>query len=128
MFLSSSLLGNSVKGEGSKELNCYVVYGEGSWGLRQGLNRVARKVGGAWPARCGGDFRSPRKPAGPATGNCGLPVKARSRPNSKNGTAKRKGQNKKALQQNVAEPFVQGMDGLSNQIDSSLFASQKCSF
>jgi hypothetical protein len=55
-------------------------------------------------------------------------VKARSRPNSKNGTAKRKGQNKKALQRIVAELFVQGMDGLSNQIDSSLFASQKCSF
>jgi len=33
---------------------------------RQGLNRVARKGAEAWPARCGGDFRSPRKPAGPA--------------------------------------------------------------
>ena len=91
MFLSSSLLGNSVKGEGSKEMNCYVVYGEGSWGLRQGLNRVARKVGGAWPARCGGDFRSPRKPAGPATGNCGLPEKARLPPQFKKRNGKKEG-------------------------------------
>ena len=28
--------------------------------------RLARKGAEAWPARCGGDFRSPRKPAGPA--------------------------------------------------------------
>ena len=48
--------------------------------LRQGLNRVARQGGRAWPARRGGDFRSHRKPAGPAQGNRGLPVKARSRP------------------------------------------------
>jgi hypothetical protein len=34
--------------------------------MRQGLNRVARKWAGAWPAWCGGDFRSHRKPAGPA--------------------------------------------------------------
>ena|GEM_PF-5122594 len=33
--------------------------------LRQGLNKVARKAAGIWPARCGGDFRSHRKPAGP---------------------------------------------------------------
>jgi|GEM_PF-997231 len=52
----------------------------GSRRLRQGLNRGARKGGGAWPARRGGDFRSPRKPAGTAPGNRGLPVKARSRP------------------------------------------------
>jgi len=41
------------------------------------LKRVARKVGGAWPARRGGDFRSPRKPAEPGLGNRGLPLKAR---------------------------------------------------
>jgi len=45
--------------------------------LRQGLNRVARKVGVAGPARRGGDFRSHRKPAGAAPSNGGLPVKAR---------------------------------------------------
>jgi hypothetical protein len=33
---------------------------------RQGLTRLPRKGAEAWPARCGGDFRSPRKPAGPA--------------------------------------------------------------
>ena len=33
---------------------------------RQGLTRLPRKVSEAWPARCGGDVRSPRKPAGPA--------------------------------------------------------------
>ena len=32
---------------------------------RQGLTRLPRKGAEAWPARCGGDFRSPRKPAGP---------------------------------------------------------------
>jgi len=32
---------------------------------RQGLNRGARKGGGGGPAWRGGDFRSPRKPAGP---------------------------------------------------------------
>ena len=35
-------------------------------GPRQGLTRLPRKGAEAWPARCGGDFRSPRKPAGPA--------------------------------------------------------------
>jgi len=35
---------------------------EGIW--RQGLKQVARKAGRAIPAWCGGDFRSPRKPAG----------------------------------------------------------------
>ncbi len=35
-------------------------------GPRQGLNRVARMPAGAWPAWRGGDFRSHRKPAGPA--------------------------------------------------------------
>jgi hypothetical protein len=34
--------------------------------LRQGLTKLPRKGAEAWPARCGGDFRSPRKPAGPA--------------------------------------------------------------
>ena len=34
--------------------------------LRQGLNKVARQASGAWPAWRGGDFRSHRKPAGPA--------------------------------------------------------------
>ena len=34
--------------------------------LRAGLSKIARKGAEAWPARCGGDFRSPRKPAGPA--------------------------------------------------------------
>jgi len=33
---------------------------------RQGLTQLPRKGAEAWPARCGGDFRSPRKPAGPA--------------------------------------------------------------
>jgi|GEM_PF-1272445 len=33
---------------------------------RQGLTRLPRKDAEAWPARCGGDLRSPRKPAGPA--------------------------------------------------------------
>jgi hypothetical protein len=33
---------------------------------RQGLTRLPRKGAEGWPARCGGDFRSPRKPAGPA--------------------------------------------------------------
>ena len=33
---------------------------------RQGLTRLPRKGAEAWPARCGGDLRSPRKPAGPA--------------------------------------------------------------
>ncbi len=33
---------------------------------RQGLTRLPRKGAEAWPARCGGDVRSPRKPAGPA--------------------------------------------------------------
>jgi len=47
---------------------------------RQGLNRVARKGGGEWPARRGGDLGSHRKPAGPTPGNRGQPVKARSRP------------------------------------------------
>jgi len=44
------------------------------------LNRVARKGGGEWPARRGGDLGSHRKPAGPTPGNRGQPVKARSRP------------------------------------------------
>jgi hypothetical protein len=34
--------------------------------LRQGLNQLDRKEAGAWPAWRGGDFRSHRKPAGPA--------------------------------------------------------------
>ena len=33
---------------------------------RQGLTQLPRKGAEAWPARCGGDVRSPRKPAGPA--------------------------------------------------------------
>jgi hypothetical protein len=32
---------------------------------RQGLTELPRKGAEAWPARCGGDLRSPRKPAGP---------------------------------------------------------------
>ena len=44
---------------------------------RQGLTRLPRKGAEGWPARCGGDFRSPRKPAGPAFGTCGLARKAR---------------------------------------------------
>jgi len=40
--------------------------------LRQGLSQKARKGGGEWPARRGGDFRSPRKPAGPVPGTRGL--------------------------------------------------------
>jgi hypothetical protein len=48
--------------------------------LRAGLSQVARKVGGAWPARCGGDLGSHRKAAGPATGKRGLPAKARNPP------------------------------------------------
>gem|GEM_PF-1147513 len=44
---------------------------------RAGLNRVARKAVGAWPAWRGGDFRSHRKPAGPAPDRRGQPVKAR---------------------------------------------------
>ncbi len=44
--------------------------------LRAGLSKVARKVGGACPARCGGDLGSPRKPAGPAPAKRGLPAKA----------------------------------------------------
>ena len=48
--------------------------------LRQGLSRVARKPTGAGAARCGGDLGSPRKPAGPATCRCVLPVKARMPP------------------------------------------------
>ena len=44
---------------------------------RQGLKQVARKGGGAWPAWRGGDLGSPRKPAGAAPGNRGLPLKAR---------------------------------------------------
>jgi hypothetical protein len=71
---------------------------------------------------------APANPLGQPPATADYRRKPGCRPNSKNGTAKRKGQNKKALQQNVAELFVQGMDGLSNQIDSSLFASQKCSF
>ena len=46
-----------------------VVFSLGRFGLRgsrQGLNRVARKAAEAWPARCGGDLGSHRKPAGPA--------------------------------------------------------------
>ncbi len=34
--------------------------------LRAGLKKLARKGAGAWPAWRGGDFRSHRKPAGPA--------------------------------------------------------------
>ena len=34
--------------------------------MRQGLKSFARKGAGAWPAWRGGDFRSHRKPAGPA--------------------------------------------------------------
>jgi hypothetical protein len=34
-------------------------------GPRQGLKQLARKGAGARPARCVGDCRSPRKPAGP---------------------------------------------------------------
>ena len=52
-------------------------HGTGNWPIpkkqgtnghepRQGLTRLPRKGAEAWPARCGGDFRSPRKPAGPA--------------------------------------------------------------
>ena len=47
---------------------------------------------GGWQqghARCGGDFRSPRKAAGPTAAGRGLPVKAR-RPPQKN-SLKRKG-------------------------------------
>ena len=33
---------------------------------RQGLTQLPRKGAEAWPARCGGDLRSHRKPAGPA--------------------------------------------------------------
>jgi len=42
-----------------------------------GIEAVARKGGGAWPAWRGGDLGSPRKPAGAAPGNRGLPLKAR---------------------------------------------------
>ena len=42
-----------------------------------GIEPGSPQAAGAWPAWCGGDFRSHRKPAGPATGNRGLPVKAR---------------------------------------------------
>gem|GEM_PF-3211948 len=45
-----------------------------------GIEPGSPQGGGAWPAWRGGDFRSPRKPAGAAPGNRGLPVKARSRP------------------------------------------------
>ena len=38
------------------------------------------RVAGACPAWRGGDFRSPRKPAGAMPGNRGQPVKARNRP------------------------------------------------
>ncbi len=40
---------------------------------RQGLSRVARKAAAPGPARRGGDFRSPRKPAGPQRCGRGLP-------------------------------------------------------
>jgi hypothetical protein len=49
------------QGRGASLLHGHIV----SW-LRQGLNKGARKVAEAWPARRGGDFRSHRKPAGPA--------------------------------------------------------------
>jgi hypothetical protein len=48
--------------------------------LRQGLKRVARKTAAARSEWCGGDLGSPRKPAGPPSCRCGLPVKARSPP------------------------------------------------
>ena len=47
-----------------------------------GIEPGSPQDAGTWPARCGGDVRSPRKPAGPDTGSRGLPGKARSRPNS----------------------------------------------
>jgi len=34
--------------------------------MRQGLSNGSSKGAEAWPAWRGGDFRSPRKPAGPA--------------------------------------------------------------
>ncbi len=57
--------------------NCKEKMTKRTIGPRQGLNMVARHASGAWPAWRGGDFWSHRKPAGPATGRCGLPVKAR---------------------------------------------------
>jgi hypothetical protein len=48
-----------------------------------GIEAGSPNVGGAWPARRGGDFRSPRKPAGAAPGNSGLPLKARLPPPKK---------------------------------------------
>ena len=44
------------------------------------MSHVARNGVGDWPARRGGDFRSPRKPAGAKPGNGGLLVKARKPP------------------------------------------------
>jgi len=49
-------------------------------GPRAGLSKVARKIGGAWPACCGGDLGSHRKAAGPATANRGQLGKARNPP------------------------------------------------
>jgi len=45
-----------------------------------GIEHGSPQGGGACPAWRGGDLGSPRKPAGAAPGNRGLPVKARSRP------------------------------------------------
>ena len=77
------ILGFIGLGAGLLKAICSGFFSLGRFGFRgprQGLNRVARKGGGEWPARRGGDLGSPRKPAGPAPGNRGQPVKARSRP------------------------------------------------
>jgi len=51
--------------------------GKSPGALRQGLTRLPRKVAGLWPAWCGGDLGSPRKPAGPQSGTRGVARKAR---------------------------------------------------
>jgi len=73
-------------------------------------------LAGPGPRGAEATLGAPANPLGQPPATADYRRKPGCRPNSKNGTAKRKGQNKKALQRIVAELFVQGSRQISNFI------------